>query len=290
MSDPRDWVWTKPCGDSACIEYEPTLDGDWVALRLSTRPDEILYPSKPEWDAFVTGLRSELAAENARLRQERDEARAQAANLRVVSDELLAELVKVRPVVEAAETLLWLKDGPRDDVYRKEKPNAWATLRTGVAAAAAWRAAQKAPTDHPPSNLSQDPGEDEGTASDGSEAQGGAEAVEAFMREEDELDAIYAKKIEAAADAVGLENLRHQIRFDGGLFEAPFWRCGCGETGRGDGTEHVAGAAVRAAAPHLRSAALLEAADEISCRDTDCNCNWWRDWLRERAGRIGGGV
>lgn len=58
----------------------------------------------------------------------------------------LAELEAARPVVEALRDLVWLKDGPRDKVYRDKKGNAWAAARTALAAVDLYHSAT---SDHP---------------------------------------------------------------------------------------------------------------------------------------------
>ena len=82
----------------------------------------------------------------------------------------------------------------------------------------------------------------------------------------------------APADPAGLdaaiEAARHRVRIEG---RWPF-----------DVPDHVLKPAIRAAAPHLRAAALNEAADDAADAGL-IGALIWSGWLRERAGRIGGG-
>ena len=172
--------------------------------------------------------------------------------------------------------------------------------RTGVPGAG--HVDQKAPTDRPSATESQDQGADDGAGTAGSQAQGGAQGdVEAFMREEDELDATYSSlvahdkcdrcggklpkwecdlidrsSIHAPADPAGLDAAIEAARIH---LDGSAWL----------GNGGAALVAVRAAAPHLRAAALNEAADEMAGRWPEPWTAQFALWLRERAGRIGGG-
>jgi uncharacterized coiled-coil protein SlyX len=211
-----------------------------------------------EWDAFVTGLRSELAAENARLRQERDEALEDLNNTAVVAVDTGASYIEtiyalrderdaMRPVVEAAQA--WLTMGAR-------LGERVALNRALANAVDMWRAAQPdqaAPTDRPVPRrrLSAD----EVVAS-----------VERLEAQPDLLD----------ADPPGLDAAIEAARRSA---HGVVWLDDAGQ----DQTIRIA---VRAAAPYLRAAALNEAADFWAGLDeTEFAPVEIAEWLRERAGR-----
>ena len=241
----------------------------------------------------------ELAAENARLRQqyrrlfeglteERDRlqarldtATAHVAELRGQRDEAREQRNLARRERNIAERVVEAAEAWRSRVVVPlihERPLANAVD--------AWRAAQPdvtAPTDRLSATESQDRGADDGAGTEGSRAQGGApgdcgECYDIAHDEMDEREFCDRHAEPAPADPAGLdaaiEAARHRVRIEGRWpFEVP---------------DHVLKPAVRAAAPHLRAAALNEAADEAMDAGL-IGALIWSGWLRERAGRIGGG-
>jgi len=204
----------------------------------------------------------------AELRGQRDEAREQRNLAR--RERNIAERV-----VEAAEA--WRSRVVVPLIHERPLANA----------VDAWRAAQPdvtAPTDRLSATESQDRGADDGAGTEGSRAQGGApgdcgECYDIAHDEMDEREFCDRHAEPAPADPAGLdaaiEAARHRVRIEGRWpFEVP---------------DHVLKPAVRAAAPHLRAAALNEAADAMEREVPVKQQLTAAAWLRERAGRIGGG-
>jgi hypothetical protein len=174
--------------------------------------------------------------------------------------------------------------------------------RTWEEARAEWD--QAAPTDRPSATESQDQHADDGAGTEGSQAQAGAQSAlcraeykrpgppvpgDRIVRchlpadhagDHDELidgeAGNWWPQEPAPADPAGLDAAiaaaRHRVRIEGRWpFEVP---------------DHVLKPAVRAAAPHLRAAALNEAADEIDRGPTfPLPPGVISELLRERAGR-----
>jgi hypothetical protein len=230
------------------------------------------------------------------LRGQRDEWIDRVADVCFQRDEWARRAEALHPVVEAAEAWRDLKE-----VFAET----WVILarvdkeRLLAEAVDAWRAAQPdqtPPTDRPTPRVSQDQGADDGAGTEGSQAQGGAQGVwergaeEAVRRDferdlldsqsliPDIFDRLAAKAQPAPADPAGLDAAIEAARRSA---HGVVWLDDAGQ----DQTIRIA---VRAAAPHLRAAALNEAADEAADAGL-IGALIWSGWLRERAGRIGGG-
>jgi len=357
--------WTRPnqCAATACVEYREVPGGVEIS---ATDTEMALFATTEEWDAFVTGLRSDLAAENARLRQraeraealarlvqdsrdrlqarlntadahveelrgQRDEARVGVNRLAVEAANLQLERDAMRPVVEAADAWLAMLDRLRNR-SACNRP----TERGLIGAVGAWRAAQpddtpgalvpgegdvveepaaqpnqKAPETALRATQADERGADDGAGTEGLRAQGGVQGGPWSDSPED-IDAARPHLVEPApADPAGLDAaieaaIRAAAEMD------------CDRFDYDHGSDHEASArhreydvkstiddpqfrgpviaAVRAAAPHLRAAALNEAADDFdefadSLIGSDIHEGVWTVavMLRERAGRIGGG-
>jgi len=300
------------------------------------------------------------------LRGQRDEARREIKRLAlqlaeiqdVDREELAYEVMLMRPVVEAAEAWLphaadvarcvqALADDTREpERYRDDYRAAVKATRRLLDVVDAWRAAQpdqKAPTDRPASNLSQDQGADDGAGTEGSRVQEGAQGDPgAFHSGRSWTGHHLEDACPCPKEPCGLVNLGHA---DPDCPQHPIWR---GKTIRqshlavdcpgappapadpagldaaieageqraldfkphdwphhelsppdetvaiiGDSNE-AAEAIVRAAAPHLRAAALNEAAaafrEDFDSRKLYLGAEF-SVWLMQyqRAGRIGGG-
>ena len=248
------------------------------------------------------------------LRGQRDEARRTGGAYARLSWEAACERDAMRPVVEAAEA--WATR-VREFVVEIGYEELDDDERSLLAAVDAWRAAQpdaKAPTDRLSATQADERGADDGTGTEGSQAQEGARGA-GWRREGKvvhfdiptpaEVDTTGAVavgtfefEVTAPADPAGLDAAIEAAAAD---LRNRFHDIDAQAPGHYMGTccpvcEDSAITAVRAAAPHLRAAALNEAADalEAELRTHDAmvgsiSTKWPVRWLRERAGRIGGG-
>jgi len=278
-------------------------DAERLARRLAGRYEEtVKLREQIEW------MQARLDTANAHveeLRGQRDEARASLTETYGLLLEARLAEGAMRPVVEAAEA--WRTEAHITGAEHLAGPYATPLM----AAVDAWRAAQPgqtAPTDRPTARVSQDRGADDGAGTEGSQAQGGAQGA-GWRREGkvvhfdipapagvDLTGAItvgpFEFEVTAPADPAGLDAA---IEAAVSAYDAP-----APAAGMKTRHERALAAAVRAAAPHLRAAALNEAADELDriWREQD-GIVWYVEgesrlantaqWLRERAGRIGGG-
>jgi len=159
---------------------------------------------------------------------------------------------------------------------------------------------QRASADDTPSGRlrateSHDQGADDGAGTEGSRAQGGARGDETEYWRRITTEAAERNRKPAPADPVGLDAAIEAALIGSGHSEDG---CGCPPGEDIPCPEYVADVRhiIRAAAPHLRAAALLEAADDLKIRLRN---EFWgyanaglveaERLLRERAGRIGGG-
>jgi len=188
----------------------------------------------------------------------------------------------MRPVVEAAQAWrTWFGSLRTSSMFIPENELANAVD--------AWRAAQPdqtAPTDRPPSDLSQDQGADDGAGTEGSQAPGGAQgvvsdgygsewlkcsrpycALEVVRPGKVQCDCEHAgnEEFPAPADPAGLDaaieaaaRTAYEIKV---IWGNTTWETTT-ERNR-DAYRRDAARVVRAAAPHLRAAALNEAADAV---------------------------
>jgi len=152
----------------------------------------------------------------------------------------------------------------------------------------AWRAAQPdqtAPTDRPSATESQDQGAADAAGTEGSQAQGGARGGE-YLSSKHHIDEVRCSDTacschNAPGDPAGLDAAIEAARRSA---HGVVWLDDAGQ----DQTIRIA---VRAAAPHLRAAALNEAADAFDQagylvrRGTETTWDMFARWLRERAGR-----
>src|SRR6185369_13098773 len=219
----------------------------------------------------VVHLIGEHQNEVDRLQARLDTATAHVDELRGQRDAARAAEERSWPVLEAAEAYAtayaaFSVDDPRaiaDEAYARAQDANEALL----AAVDAWRAAQPdqtAPTDRPPSDLSQDQGADDGAGTEGSQAQVGAqgdcgECYDIAHDEMDEREFCDRHAELAPTDPAGLDAaISDGIVAAGAAVDAYV----------GDGSRPPAaviiGLSVRAAAPHLRAAALREAADDVA--------------------------
>ena len=55
-----DWISSSKCNDGACVEvaFDPGSEAEYVGVRSSTMPDEVLWFSRDEWAAFIAGIRA----------------------------------------------------------------------------------------------------------------------------------------------------------------------------------------------------------------------------------------
>jgi len=213
----------------------------------------------------VVHLIGEHQNEVDRLQARLDTATAHVDELRGQRDAARAAEERSWPVLEAAEAYAtayaaFSVDDPRaiaDEAYARAQDANEALL----AAVDAWRAAQPdqtAPTDRPPSDLSQDQGADDGAGTEGSQAQAGVRGPDWHRR----YEAIISK---------AFENLQTDTTITRDDVDAIL-------TWVGDDYAALA-------APHLRAAALNEAADEMAGRWPEPWTAQFALWLRERAGR-----
>jgi len=265
------------------------LAGENARLRRDLGDSRDLLQAK---DAAIDDLGGQVERLQARLdtatahveelRGQRDEQRARAEGALGKSELLYqrfaavrAERDAMRPVVDAAEA--WA-DNVKNVNREHFHPLEWEIK----AAVDAWRAAQPdvtAPSDRLSATQADEQGADDGADTEGSRAQGGAQggpyrcAVCGWPYNSTDYCACPPP---APADPAGLDVAIEAARRSA---HGVIWLDDAGQ----DQTIRIA---VRAAAPHLRAAALNEAADEIE-RDWSGEFSFEAaiQWLRERAGR-----
>lgn len=103
-----------------------------LARRLAVRFEET-ENARTERDSLAANL-ARIRQQVATLTQERDKAYERRDEAWRQRDYAEAERNGMRAVVEIADALIRLKDGPRDEAYRETKPIAWDLLRDALAA------------------------------------------------------------------------------------------------------------------------------------------------------------
>jgi len=251
--------------------------------------------------AGIADLDEEAPALRQMLRQERGRRKAAEREVNVAT----YERDTMRQVVEKADA--WAKEIPNNSDL--PTPGEYALIK----ALEAWRyrPAQNTPSGRLSATQADDQGADDGAGTKGSQAQRGVQgdAWRKAKSEDENAGALIPGEgdvaeeptaapadpagLDAAIEAALVENPQHRITVPGTwgedyedrAEESRSWSGSCGASGRRHPMRHVTEVELRAAAPHLRAAALNEAADEI---DRYWSYAYggvvaWR--LRERAGR-----